>query len=69
MMVRVQGPQSDDDLGLEAGAPNREVVARSFNPNTQEAGRSLLSSSPAWSTELIPGQQRLLDRETLSQKT
>ena len=35
-------------------------------PREAEAGRSL-SSRPAWSTELVPGQLRLLHRETLSQ--
>jgi hypothetical protein len=40
-----------------------------FNPSTweAEAGR-FLSSSPAWSTERVPGQPGL-HRETLSQKT
>jgi hypothetical protein len=44
------------------------VVAHAFNPSTREAeaGR-FLSSRPAWSTELVPGQPGLY-RETLSQK-
>jgi hypothetical protein len=47
----------------------REVVVHSFIPSTweAEAGRTL-SSSPAWSTERVPGQAGL-HRETLSQKT
>jgi hypothetical protein len=40
-----------------------------FNPSTQEAeaGR-FLSSRPAWSTKLVPGQPELY-KETLSPKT
>jgi hypothetical protein len=47
---------------------SRAVVAHAFNPSTweAEAGR-FLSSSPAWSTKLVPGQPGL-HRETLSQK-
>jgi hypothetical protein len=43
-------------------------VAHAFNPSTweTEAG-GFLSSRPAWSTELIPGQPEL-HRETMSQK-
>jgi hypothetical protein len=42
------------------------VVAHTFNPSTweTEAGR-FLSSRPAWSTKLVPGQPGLY-RETLS---
>jgi hypothetical protein len=44
------------------------VVAHAFNPSTQEAeAGGFLSSRPAWSTELVPGQPGLY-RETLSQK-
>ena len=44
------------------------VVAHTFNPSTREAeAGGSLSSRPAWSTELVPGQPRL-HRETLSQK-
>jgi hypothetical protein len=46
------------------------MVVHTFNPSTleaeTEAGR-FLSSRPAWSTELVPGQPGLY-RETLSQK-
>jgi hypothetical protein len=44
------------------------VVAHAFNPSTweAEAGR-FLSSRPAWSTKLVPGQPGL-HRETLSRK-
>jgi hypothetical protein len=44
-------------------------VAHAFNPSTYEAeaGR-FLSSRPAWSTKLVPGQPGLY-RETLSRKT
>ena len=44
------------------------VVAYSFNPSTweAEAGR-FLSSQPAWSRQLVPGQPGL-HRETLCQK-
>jgi hypothetical protein len=44
------------------------VVAHTFNPGSWEAetGR-FLSSRPAWSTELVPGQPRV-HRETLSRK-
>jgi hypothetical protein len=45
------------------------MVARAFNPSTWEAeAGEFLSSRPAWSTELVPGQPGLY-RETLSQKT
>jgi hypothetical protein len=44
------------------------VVVHSFNPSTQEAeAGGFLSSRPAWSTELVPGQPGLY-KETLSQK-
>jgi hypothetical protein len=47
------------------------VVAHDFYPSTQgaeaEAG-GFLSSRPAWSTKLVPGQPGL-HREMLSQKT
>jgi hypothetical protein len=43
-------------------------VAHAFSPSTPEAKAGIsLSSSPAWSTDQIPGQQGL-HRETLSQK-
>jgi hypothetical protein len=44
------------------------VVVHAFNPSTweAEAGR-FLSSRPAWSTKLVPGQPEL-HRESLSQK-
>jgi hypothetical protein len=42
------------------------VVVHTFNSSTQEAGTSeSLSLRPAWSTERVPGQQRL-HRETMS---
>jgi hypothetical protein len=42
------------------------VVAHAFNPNTREAeAGGFLSSRPAWSTELVPGQPGIY-RETLS---
>jgi hypothetical protein len=42
------------------------VVAHAFNPSTWEAeAGGFLSSRPAWSTELVPGQPGL-HRETLS---
>jgi hypothetical protein len=45
------------------------VVGHAFNPSTWEAeAGGFLSSSPAWSTEWIPGQPGL-HRETLSRKT
>ena len=45
------------------------MVTHVFNPSTQEAeaGR-FLSSRPAWSTKLVPGQPGLY-KETLSRKT
>jgi hypothetical protein len=44
------------------------VVAHAFNPSTWEAeAGEFLSSRPAWSTELVPGQPGL-HRETLSRK-
>jgi hypothetical protein len=44
------------------------VVVHAFMPSTWEAeAGAFLSSRPAWSTELIPGQPEL-HRETLSQK-
>jgi hypothetical protein len=44
------------------------VVAHAFNPSTREAETGgFLSSRPAWSTELVPGQPGL-HRETLSRK-
>jgi hypothetical protein len=44
------------------------VLAHAFNPSTWEAeAGGFLSSRPAWSTELVPGQPGL-HRETLSQK-
>jgi hypothetical protein len=47
-------------------AGSRAVVAHTFNPSTweAEAGR-FLSSRPAWSTKLVPGQPGL-HREILS---
>ena len=45
------------------------VVVHAFNPSTWEAeAGGFLSSRPAWSTKLVPGQPGL-HRETLSQKT
>ena len=47
------------------------VVSHAFNPSAWEAkaGRSL-SSRPAWSTELVPGQPGLQrEKKHLSQKT
>jgi hypothetical protein len=45
------------------------MVAHAFNPSTREAeAGGFLSSRPAWSTELVPGQPGL-HRETLSRKT
>jgi hypothetical protein len=45
------------------------MVAHAFNPSTREAeAGGFLSSKPAWSTELVPGQPGLF-RETLSGKT
>ena len=45
------------------------VVAHAFNPSTREAeAGGFLSSRPAWSTLLVPGQPGLY-RETLSWKT
>jgi hypothetical protein len=45
------------------------VVAHAFNPSTWEADASgFLKSSPAWSTEYVPGQPGL-HRETLFRKT
>jgi hypothetical protein len=42
------------------------VMANAFNPSTWEAeAGEFLSLRPVWSTELVPGQSRLL-RETLS---
>jgi hypothetical protein len=42
------------------------VVVHTFNPRTLEAEvGEFLSSRPAWSTELVPGQPGL-HRETLS---
>jgi hypothetical protein len=42
------------------------VVVHTFNPSTREAeAGGFLSSRPAWSTELVPGQPGL-HRETLS---
>jgi hypothetical protein len=47
---------------------NQAVVAHAFNPSTWEAEASrFLSSRPAWSTELVPGQPGL-HKETLSLK-
>jgi hypothetical protein len=48
---------------------SRAVVVHAFDPSTwvAEAG-GFLSSRPAWSTELVPGQPGL-HRETLSRKT
>jgi hypothetical protein len=44
----------------------RAVVAHAFNPSTWEAeAGGFLSSRPAWSTELVPGQPGIY-RETLS---
>lgn len=47
-----------------------QTMAHTFNLSTWEgeAGRSL-SSRRAWSTNRAPGLPRLLNRETLSQKT
>jgi hypothetical protein len=48
--------------------PSWAVVAHAFNPSIWEAEvGGFLSSSPAWSTELVPGQPGL-HRETLSRK-
>jgi hypothetical protein len=42
------------------------MVAHAFNPSSWEAeAGQFLSSRPAWSTELVPGQPGLY-RETLS---
>jgi hypothetical protein len=41
------------------------VVAHAFNPSTEGGG--FLSSRPAWSTELVPGEPGV-HRETLSKK-
>ena len=44
-----------------------DLVAHAFNPSTWEAeAGAFLSSRPAWSTELVPGQPGQ-HRETLSQ--
>jgi transcription elongation factor GreA-like protein len=44
------------------------VVAHAFNSSTWEAeAGEFLTLRPAWSTEWVPGQPKLL-RETLSQK-
>jgi hypothetical protein len=44
------------------------MVAHTFNPSTWEAeAGGFLSSRPAWSTELVPGQPGI-HRKTLSQK-
>ena len=45
------------------------MAAHAFNPSTQEAeaGRSLSSLKPRWSTQQVSGQPGL-HRETLSQK-
>jgi hypothetical protein len=45
------------------------MVAHAFNPSTWEAeAGKFLSSRPAWSTDLVPGQPGL-HRETLSRET
>ena len=45
------------------------MVVHAFNPSTWEVeAGGFLSSKPAWSTELVPGQPGLY-RETLSRKT
>jgi hypothetical protein len=47
---------------------SRAVVAHTFNPSTREAeAGGFLSSRPAWSTELVPGQPEL-HRELLTRK-
>ena len=44
------------------------MVVQTFKPSTQEAeAGGVLSSRPAWSTEVVPGQSRLY-KETLTQK-
>jgi len=45
-------------------------VAYSFNPSTPkaEAGRSLMSLRPAWSSKHVPGQRGLLQRNLVSTK-
>ena len=56
-------------LGIKKTAHCRAVVAHAFNPSTREAeAGGFLSSSPAWSTEWVPGQPGL-HRETPSWKT
>ena len=45
------------------------MVVHTFNPSTWEAGAGRsLSSSPAWSTEGVPGKPGL-QRETVAQKS
>ena len=45
------------------------MVARAFDPSTQEAeADGSMSSKPAWSTEWVPGEPGV-HRETLSWKT
>ena len=44
------------------------VGVHAFHPSGEAEAGGSLSLRPAWSTELVPGQLGLLQRETLSQK-
>jgi hypothetical protein len=63
---------SEEENSVEKMPPEdqtakQEEAAHTFNFSTQEA-EAPVSSRPAWSTELIPGQPGLFKEETLSQK-